>query len=383
MLKLAGVFALWDLRESVSLQDIEEAIYIVELFGKYLESYEQYASKESYELLCDYFEVHPDHTLTLHELKKRGFITGTAGIDARVKELVKLADSLAGSNGIIKFEGDTMSYKPFEKVGEHHASYVETTGSKQERALKCHSGFVYKQTIFAKLKVILENYVAYTPFKFQDGKRSNDNIISGATWVAVDVDNTDIDMYEMHDILGDYNHHISTTSNSDNIYKYRIIIEFNNIVDLPPREWKSFLTAVVKELGLDADPITYTKSQIQFGYKGSKVLSTLDGDPYDIASALKEASKVVGIGKENKPTLTQARRLLDNPLETFKFAFNDNVEARSLMLFRVWKMAKDLGARQDECEQLMRDLNYNFWTDGVDDKRFESYVEQMRRSFND
>jgi hypothetical protein len=383
MLKLATTFAIWDTRDTVSIQDIEEAIYIVEMIGPYLSKYEEYASKNPYELLVDYFDLHPDHTLSLHELNKRGFVAGTANIENKVKELVRLADSFAGNKGIVKYEGDIVSFKQFEAVGDHYASYVEAAGSKQERALKCHSGFAYKQTTFAKLKALLENDTAYTPFKFKDGKRSNDNIISGATWVAIDVDDTDIDMYEMHDILSEYNHHIASTSNSDNPYKYRIILEFNNIVDLPPREWKSFLTAIVKELGLDADPITYTKSQIQFGYKGSKVLSVLDESPYDIANALKEASKIVGIGKEQKPTITQARKLLDNPLETFSYAFNDNVPARSLAMFRMWKHCKDLGGNKAECEQVMRDLNYNFWADPIDDKRFDSYVQQMQKSFEE
>jgi hypothetical protein len=159
-----------------------------------------------------------------------------------------------------------------------------------------------------------------------------------------------------------------------------VILEFNNIVDLKPREWKSLLSEFVKELGLDAEPLKYTKSQIMFGYKGAKVLSNLDGEPYDIATALKEATKVVGIGREKKPTLTQARKLLDDPLNTFKYAFNDDVEARSLVMYRMWKHIFDLGGTADEAEQLMKDLNYNFWTNPIEDDRFEKYIKQMRRA---
>ena len=381
MLKLAGVFALWDLRQNITLQDIEESIYICEKIGGYLSDYEEYASKEPYELLVDLFKAHPEQNLSLHELKKRGFVGGTTNLDNRVKELVKLADSFAGSDGMVKFEGDIVNYKPFEKVGEHAASYVRVSGDKQSRAVQCHSGYEYKETAFEKLNVLLNNDVAYTPFKFMDGKRSNDNIISGATWVAIDVDNTDVDIYEMHDILQDYNHHIGTTSDPDNPYKYRIILEFNNIVDLPPREWKSFLTAITNELGLDTDPASYTKSQIMFGYKGAMVMSTLDSEPYDIANALKEASNIVGIGKEKKISTVKMRDMLDNPLETFSYAFTDDVKARSLAMFRMWKHAADLNANASECEQLMRDLNYNFWSDPISDERFDKYIEQMRAHF--
>jgi len=385
MLKLAGVFCLWDLRDSISIQDIEEAIYVTEMLGKYLAYYEEYAAKELYELMADYFKLHPEHKLSLHDLKKRGFITGTSGLESRVKELVKMADSLAGSEGMVKFENDLVSFKAFEAVGDHFASYVQVSGSKQERATQCHSGFVNKATSFGKLKAILENDTAYTPFKFIDGKRKNENIISGATWIALDVDDSDITINEMHDILQDYNHHISSTSNSDNPYKFRIILELSTIVDIPVREWKQFIVNVSAELGIEMDPVSCTKSQIMFGYKGSKVLSTLDSDPYDVSEALKKAMNSVSesFNKETKLTRTQMSKALDNPLETFNYAFNDDVTARSLTLFRVWKQAKDLGATADMCEKLMNDLNYGFWSDGVDDKRFESYVKQMRESYKD
>ncbi|RLA58187.1 MAG: hypothetical protein DRQ78_12480, partial [Epsilonproteobacteria bacterium] len=53
MLKLASVYALWDLSDSISMKHVEEAIYYCEKIGSYLESYEEYEQKEAYELLCD------------------------------------------------------------------------------------------------------------------------------------------------------------------------------------------------------------------------------------------------------------------------------------------------------------------------------------------
>jgi len=383
MLKLASVYAIWDLSESIQMEHIKEAIYYIEKIGGYLENYETYAQKEAYELLCDYFQLHPGHTLTLHELKKRGFISGNTSLDARVKELIKLADSLAGSDGIIKYENDVMSYKPFEKVGDHWASYVKVSGTKQERATQCHAGFIAKETTFAKLSSLLSNDTAYTPFKFQDGRRKNDNIISGATWVALDVDDSDITIDEMHDMMDGTNHHISTTSDAANPYKFRIIIEFNNIVDLPVREWKAFGKALGAELGIKIDPVTFTKSQIMFGYKGSNVLSHTNGDPYDVSNCIKEASNNVSesFAKEIPLTTTKRRDMLDNPLDTFAYAFKTEQTNRSLSMFRMWKHGMDLGAPSEEVERLMTDLNYNFWEDPISDKRFDSYVAQMKDAY--
>ena len=383
MLKLAGVYAIWDLEDTIGIKHIEEAIYYIEKIGGYLEDYEVYAEKENYELLCDYFQLHPGHTLTLHELKKRGFINGNTGLDNRVKELIKLADSLAGSDGIIKYEGDVMSYKPFEKVGDHWASYVKVSGTKQERATQCHSGFQAKETTFAKLATLLANDTAYTPFKFADGRRKNDNIISGATWVALDVDNSDVTIDEMHDMLDGTNHHISTTSDATNPYKFRIILEFNNIVDLPVREWKVMGDLLGKELGITIDPATFTKSQIMFGYKGAKVLSEIHEEPYDITSVVKTVDSKMSesFNKKVQPTITQKRDMLDNPLQTFAYAFKDDVAARSLTLFRVWNHVFDLGGSSTDARNLMSDLNYNFWSNPISDERFEIYVKQMERKY--
>lgn len=381
-LKLAGVYALWDMADSISVDHLKESIYFCEVIGDYLAKYEEYAAKENYELLLDYFKIHPEQTLSLHQLKKRDFISGNSNLNGKITELVRLSDSLAGSDGIVKFEGDTMFYKPFERVGEHAASYVKVSGSKDERATQCHSGFEYKVTTFAKLANMLNNDVAYTPFKFLDGKRKNDNIASGATWIAIDVDDSDITIDEMFDMLGDYNCHIATTSNSDNPYKFRIIIEFNNIVDLEPRMWKMFGKVLGEHLGIKIDPVTFTKSQIMFGYKGARVLTNLEGDKFDVSECVKEAEKIASEQFNKKPvTRTQMRAELDDPVTTFSYAFRDKVEARSLTLFRLWRHAKDLGARPNEAEQLMRDVNYDFWIDPVPDERFDSYVRQMRHAY--
>jgi hypothetical protein len=218
-----------------------------------------------------------------------------------------------------------------------------------------------------------------------DGKRSNDNIISGATWVALDVDDSDIDMYEMHDIIGDYTHHIATTSDSSNPYKFRVILEFNNVVDLPVREWKVFGKCLGNELGINIDPATFTKSQIMFGYKDSKILSNIEGEAYDVSNCVKNAKNSVEESFKRKQPLTktQARKALDDPLTTFSYAFRDDVPARSLALYRMWKHCKDLGGSADDCEKLMYDLNYNFWTNPISDERFKSYIKQMERAYEE
>jgi hypothetical protein len=316
----------------------------------------------------------------LHELKKRGFISGTNNFDTKAKELAKMADSYAGPKGSVMFDG-VMYFKPFETVGSHVASYIQVTGSKQERAVKCHSGYIAKETSFEKLANLLVNDTAYTPFKFADGKRSNSNIISGATWTALDVDNTTTSIYEMHDILGDYNHHLCTTSDKENIYKYRIILEFSQIVDLPPYEWKQFCIELCKELGItEVDGASFTKSQIMFGYKDSLVLSTIEAEPYDVSECIK-----IAMSKDTtqKPmTLTQKKNALDNPLQTFAYAFEAKNGEGSLMLYRAFKHAADLGASKDEVIQLITDIN-GYWENPMEDERLDKTILSQIHAYYD
>jgi len=377
-LKMAGVYAALRKSQMIEPEDLRESIYYSEKVGYYLTEYENYASKENYELMFDFLENNPTVSLSLHELKKRGFIPGTSNFENKAKELAEMANSYAGAKGTVIYDS-VIYYKPFEESGDHGVSFMEVTGSKQERAIKCHSGYIYKQVAFDKLTKLITNDTAYSPFKFEDGKRSNNNIISGASWVALDVDNTETSIYEMHDILGDYNHHICTTSDKENVYKYRILLEFNKIVDLQPTEWKSFGKELCKELGIDIDMATFTKSQIMFGYKDSLVYSLTTAEKYDVSNCIKLAIARV---QDVQPSITQSRKLLDNPLETFRYAFDAKDGEGSLMLYRAFKHAHDLGAKQDEVIKLIVDIN-GYWENPLDDERLEKTIlVQVRRQYD-
>lgn len=379
-LKLAGVYAALRKSELIEVEDLRESIYFSEKIAHYLEDYENYASKEPYELMFDFLENNPSVSLNLHELKKRGYITSVSNYENKAKELAEMANSYAGAKGTIIYEKNSISFKPFEESGDHTTSWIEVSGSKQERAIKCHSGYATKKVAFNKLEKLVTNDTAYSPFKFEDGKRSNNNIISGASWVALDVDNTETSIYEMHDIMQDYNHIICTTSDRENIYKYRILLEFNKIVDLQPTKWKAFGRELAKELGIEIDMATFTKSQIMFGYKNSLVLSSFVGERYDVSNCIKLAMQ--NVVEKKAPTITQSRKLLDTPLETFRYAFDAKDGEGSLMLYRAFKHARDLGASLEETTRLIYDIN-GYWENPLDEERLEKTIlTQIRRTYD-
>ena len=56
---------------------------------------------------------------------------------------------------------------------------------------------------------------------------------------------------------------------------------------------------------------------------------------------------------------------------------NDEITSRSLSMYKMFMHAIDLGAKPDEIEHLMRDLN-EFWVNPIETDRLDKYINQMR-----
>ena len=374
VIKLAGAYALLDTSPTINKSHISSAIYWAEFNSKYLEHYLNEASKEPYELMADDMKEGKYEKLTLHKIKKKGLITSTSNYKSKVRELASMANSLMGDEGVIKWDDaeQVLIFEKFTKMNGHRASYVKVSGSKDDRARMCSEGFVCKNTEFNKLSNLMKSDTAYTPFCFKDGKRSNDNIQSGATWIAIDVDDTDITIDEMHDALCDFKHHIASTSNKENMFKYRVVLELDIEVDLDPINWKKFLRKAYEFIGIDnADPAGMTKSQIMFGYKDSIVYSMIDDDTDKIpASRLIQSLEDEPI-KETKVIAKSVA--LEEIEDVFFYAINPSRGQGSLALFKASRHAKDLGFTYLENENLLFTLNA-LWDTPLDEERLHRTI---------
>jgi hypothetical protein len=383
-IKLAGVYALVDGSATISKEHISSAIYWSEFNSKYLNHYLNEASKEAYELMVDDMKSGKYEKLTLHKIKKKNLISSTSNYKAKVRELASMANSLMGDEGVVKWDDNEqlLVFEQFTKIDTHKASYVKVSGNKESRARMCHEGFVCKDTEFEKLANLMKSDTAYTPFCFKDGKRSNDNIQSGATWIAIDVDDTDITIDEMHDALADFKHHISTTSDSSNIFKYRIILELDVKVDLDPIQWKKFLKKAYNFIGVEnADPAGLTKSQIMFGYKDSVVYSVTDEDCDKLPASRLIQSLEDDEAKETK--LPPKSIALEDIEDTFFYAINPDRGQGSLSLYKASRHAKDIGLTYEENENLMFTLNA-LWDCPMDEERLHrTILVPLKRTYDD
>jgi len=374
-LKLSGNIAILHGHDRVELTDYVQAIDIVEYFNQDLIEFEKELIKEPYELFVDFCKHAIDGnklSISLHTLKKMGYISGMN----KLKELVQLANSY-DKEGIYSECDDGVCYEKLVKAETVEVSAKEVTGTKEERATKVADGYDVIEATFDELADMLRYDYAYSNFKFKNGKRCKDCIVGGTKWIVLDVDDSNITDEEAHLLLEDLNHHIARTSNSENPYKFRVLIELDSIVDIDDIKWKKFMLAVQDELGIKIDILP--KSQIYYSYEGREVLSTLDGEPLRVKHLLEKVEQEVKTKKA--PTKNEIKKMLDNKFDTFKYAFEAKGGEGSRSLIRAAYHAKDLGMSEEQIIDLMREIN-DYWVYPMDEDRLEvTILSQIRRWF--
>lgn len=382
-LKLSGNLAILDGNFEVTKENYVTAINMIEMFSDDLMNFEKELVKEAYEIFCEFCKHNAEdnkYTIGLHALRKLGYIPTTGSPKAKVEELVHLASSY-DQEGIYTVCNDNgICYEEIVKTDKAGLSYMEVTGSKDQRAAQCASGYEFYEADFAELGGMLTEDYAYTPFRFNNGVRGKDNIIGGCKFVALDIDKSSITDEECHLLLEGINHHIARTSDKTNQFKFRVLIELDSVVDIEDRAWRYFLEEVGQELGLNVDLLP--KSQIYFAYEGREVLSDLDGEPLETRQLIINASeKVANKPQSKKMSTTQQKSLLDDKLETFNRAFNCSNGSGSRELITAAYYARDLGANLEYITELMWEIS-NYWDYPLSEERIENTIlTQINRWF--
>ena len=150
--------------------------------------------------------------------------------------------------------------------------------NKDSRKRLCYYNRVLKLS-FTKLQDMLTKDYIYSPFIYRNGKREEINIISEAEFVVIDIDNTEIDIFERHlDLESEnLNHIIATTSTTENTYKYRVLLPLDQTVDV--QEYRNLVNGIiVNGLIVDMDIASKKPSQPFYAYKDSIVYSYFDGE---------------------------------------------------------------------------------------------------------
>ena len=357
-LKLAGALALINGCDKIELPEYIAAVQYGESVNDDLNRFEKELMKEPYELFVDYahsYAKEGNTVINLHTLKKGGFIS-SRNIDASLSDLAKMANAYDDS-GTYALKDDTITFNALNMTDDIVITWLECSGTKKERAVKCTTGYVSEVATFDSIEELLKGDYAYTPFRLKNGVRGKDNVMGGCKWLVLDVDDTDINDSEAHILLSDYNHYIVRTSNEDNDQKYRVILELDAELNITDQQWKPFIQAVSSDLGIHADLLP--KSQIFFSYAGRTLHKALDGIRLPIKPYL--AQMVIPKQKtQQKLNMSQKMAYLDDPMTTFQPAFEAPMGCGRQKIIWALKYARELGAVRAYCHDLLDKIN-EYW----------------------
>lgn len=399
-LKLAGAFTIMNCEDVITPKVFIEAIRFCETLDGDMEVFERDLNKSPHELLVDFF-----HTKTLvdgaseistHDLKKQGFMNNVS--KNKLKEMVALCAGYDRNSvySIIN-DGAAIKYEPIVKTDVINVTYKEIDCSalnaaieaedydkvrqaKHDIATTVNYGFESANTAFADLPKMLEHDYAFSPFRFKDGVRRKENLESGTKWVVLDIDDSPLSAEEAHMMLGNINHHIALTSDNNNHFKFRVLLELDSEVYLDPIAWKYFYLKIADDLGLRADPLP--QAQIFYSYGGRSVYSNTDADPIETRDYLMHAKECANDREHHNRVMStaQKRAQLNDPTTTFEFAFEARHGEGSRNMYRMVRYAQDLGATLEEALQLLDDVN-DYWESPMNQERLDKLKDQCNRLY--
>ena len=404
-IKLAGAIALLDKSNVITESHFIDAINITELFIKDMELFETDLNKAEHERMADFIKslLQPDGKafISIHELKKRGFVTTTTL--NKVKEMCALANAYDNSGIYTPIQENlSIKYEAIHKTDTINVSVKQIDNSKLFNAIATNQpadtirdiksliatsatyGFKQEQATFADLSQLLQGNFAYSPFHFKDGVRGKSNIVGGTKWVVLDIDSSSITAEEAHFMLSDINHHIALGSDASNPFKFRVLLELDSVVEVEPIVWRNFYLCIAEDLALTVDPLP--QSQIFFSYwedSRPPILSVTDAAPIAVRDYLMQAHEASGTAQSvaaKSLTDAQKRNLIADELSTFAPAFNAADGEGSRKLIWAAKYAyNDLGMSKDDVIALVNRINA-YWLYPMDSERLKiTVVNQLLR----
>ena len=364
-LKLAGTYAILLGDNELNETHYAFAINTVELLADDLSNFEYELVKEPYEQFSDYCRLKAENgefEISLHELRKQSYVTGTGSSKSRIEELCTLASSY-DEHGSYTAQDNKVIYKEIVKTDVIGVSYkifeTELKGKELKEFMNTNSknGYEVLDTDFNDLENLLMENAIYCSFAFKDNVRSKENLIGGTKFVILDIDKSVLTDEEAHVLLDEYKHFIVRTSNPDNEFKFRVILELDSIVDIDERAWKPFVQEIASELGLIVESLP--QSQIFLSFADRNILKNLDGKILQSKYLIdRAAQKTKDQPKPSSSLPTKEKQTkLGDPRTTFAFAFECEPGERSNRIYRALALAIDLDADGDYVRNLGHEIN--------------------------
>lgn len=363
-LKLAGALSLCKKSDKaiIDKQLYLESIKLIEFLNEDVKLLNDELNKNNYDILIDYCKLllknESKAIIPISVLTKLDVITSN-NLNFQLSNVLRLCNS-SDKNSFYSIDNDNIVVLKTNSIdinSMYKASYLKLEGTKEERNKKCSEGYTFNEYTFNDLEKLLNTDCAYSPFEFKNGKRNKENLINSISFIALDVDKGDLDIETLHNYLkGVYNHYISTTSDKNNLHKYRILLPLSNIISIDEIIWKKVMKEISNMLTVNINLDYLPQSQIFYGYKDSLIYKTSDKTNIDIKSIVERVKKKLEKPKpKDNKTLKKER---DDYRNTFYYAFNSTEGQRHLNMIRaINHLVKDLGGNRDEAYSLVNMIN--------------------------
>ena len=233
----------------------------------------------------------------------------------------------------------------------------------------------------------------FSTFKYADvddvkQKRSTETIISTTKVIVLDVDESEQPIEQLHGFLKEFKHLIATTSDVNNLYKYRIIIPVD--VELEANDlYRCIVRKLAEKLMVKIDPASAVPAQCFYGYKDAVVFSQSEGELMSIKDLVSECAsdEAVSLKPVQKPMTKAAKEksvqsILANVDRVFDYVINCGKGEGSLSLARASLHMRDQGFTEEQYTQVINYLNSK-WSVPMDERRLETtvlkpYAHQMQ-----
>jgi hypothetical protein len=184
---------------------------------------------------------------------------------------------------------------------------------------------------------------------------------------------------EVHNAYQDFKHHVAKTSQNDNPYKFRMIMELDIEVNLEPRLWKNFMSKVGEFLGMNIDLLA--QSQIYYGFDNREVLSQLEGEALPASELIKDID--VSVKEVVKLNPKERNKLVDDRFNEFNYAYEAKGNTRAVYLFRVFKHCADAGLAKNQTLSILEDIVEYHSGDFDYVMKRTGLLNQINRSYNE
>jgi hypothetical protein len=390
-IKLAGIWALAENKSKITVDILASAIYFTEFIGHGLRRLLDLVDQETFERFIKAVESRDiGDSIRYDSLIKQGYITKA---DKRQIDTFLITVNSAFQGKVVVTADHDKSKVIINRIetkavdSKYGVSYIKfnEADDKEYRRNKAYKGFKYVNIELKNLVQLLQEDYAYSPFKFKDGYRSNDNVISETNYLVLDVDKSEVPMQVLHETyLSGTLHILSTTSDKNNKYKYRVIIPIKQSLGKNKDIYKYVVLRLAEELMLDIDTSSTTISQFMNSYSGSEVLHNLDSniEPMDIGDILADSGKHISKTDSYSTPMTKAQQkkaqeaMLHDFETEFEFALNAPMGRGSILLFVAGKKMERAGVSPTGIRTWLHKINSE-WASPMPKGRIEAICKQF------